>query len=587
MSGTTIRKALGDQEAKLSELKSRFQSIMGWFDADIFNMVIKKMNSNRGDLKESVGNWITNLHNMSAEQSKRFLNIIKKEYSDTRDLVPIFKKYMKTKSLTQQEREIVVTQIRDIAKVMGLGAIAIAPIPGSELLIPPIIALGKKYGVNLLPESEEKESTSLPIVKREFWDKVFEEVIKEETLLTEGGVAGHMQHPFDDMGLTFGDLKKMFKLGLSGKLNIEGNPSEKLDGQNLFVTFKDGKLYAARNKGDIKSGGMDYESIASKFKGRGEIEKAFTQSFQDLESAIQNLTDKQQMMIFKNGTSWMNLEVLYPGSANVINYDGAYIVFHGSSLYNKSGEKVKEYPEYARILGGMIKQVNAQTQKTFSIAKPKIVSIAKSKKFDEQLNSLTTKLQTLQDQMNCKDSDTLGMWHQRWWEKYIDSNAEKLGVEVDDKLREKLVKRWAFNDKSFSLNGQNIKDEALLAWAKDVDKTTVTDQLKKNIRPFELLVLRFGAEVLKNVNDVMALNPEKTVEKIKSDVESAIETLSNSTDVNDLKVLNTQLSRLKAAGGLKSIVPLEGIVFTFKGKSYKLTGAFAPINQLLGYFKFK
>jgi hypothetical protein len=38
---------------------------------------------------------------------------------------------------------------------------------------------------------------------------------------------------------------------------------------------------------------------------------------------------------------------------------------------------------------------------------------------------------------------------------------------------------------------------------------------------------------------------------------------------------------------MDAIVPLEGIVFTFNGKTYKLTGAFAPINQLLGYFKFK
>ena len=84
----------------------------------------------------------------------------------------------------------------------------------------------------------------------------------------------------------------------------------------------------------------------------------------------------------------------------------------------------------------------------------------------------------------------------------------------------------------------------------------------------------------------MALNPEKTTQKIRTDVETAIETLSSSTNVDDLKVLNTQLKRIKAAGGIESIVPLEGIVFNFNGKTYKLTGVFAPINQLLGYFKF-
>ena len=52
MNPKSIQKALSDREAKLSELKSRFISIFGWFDADIFNMVISKFNSKRGKIKE-------------------------------------------------------------------------------------------------------------------------------------------------------------------------------------------------------------------------------------------------------------------------------------------------------------------------------------------------------------------------------------------------------------------------------------------------------------------------------------------------------------------------------------------------------
>ena len=589
MSGTNIRKALGDREAKLSELKSRFKSVMGWFDADIFNMVIAKMNSNRGDLKEeiiieSVGEWTQSLRNMSKAHAQQFLNMISKEYRDTKNLLPLIKKYAKTRNLTQQERQIVLQQLKDIAKVMGLGTIAFAPIPGSEFLIPPIIALGKKYGINVLPESEDNERLS--VVTREFWREVFTEVANDESILKEGGVAGHMTHPFEDMGLTFGDMKEMFRIGLSGEISVTGAPSEKLDGQNLFVTFKDGKLYAARNKGDIKRGGMDYRDLKLKFGGRGEIEKAFVYAFDDLQNAIGNLSNKQQQLVFKDGNAWMNLEVMYPGSANVINYDGAYVVFHGSSLYNEDGEKIKEYPEYANLLANMIKQINQDTQDTFSIAKPKALKITQSKNYKQKLQSFTSALQKLQDKFNLKDSDTLGLWHQRWWENYIQDQGEELELNIDDKLMNGLVKRWAFYDKSFALNNKNIPDEQTLTWAKEVDKTKVSDQLKKNIEPFESLVLRFGAEVLKNVDDVMALNPDKTVEKIKDEVGMAIKKLSDSNDIKDLEVLKKQLKRIKAAGGMESIVPLEGIVFTYNGKTYKLTGAFAPINQLLGYFKF-
>ena len=53
-----------------------------------------------------------------------------------------------------------------------------------------------------------------------------------------------------------------------------------------------------------------------------------------------------------------------------------------------------------------------------------------------------------------------------------------------------------------------------------------------------------------------------------------------------LKVLKQQLDKLNAIGGTKAIVPSEGLVFKYKGKTYKFTGAFAPINQITGLIYF-
>ena len=41
-----------------------------------------------------------------------------------------------------------------------------------------------------------------------------------------------------------------------------------------------------------------------------------------------------------------------------------------------------------------------------------------------------------------------------------------------------------------------------------------------------------------------------------------------------------------AIGGTRAIVPSEGIVFKYKGKTYKFTGAFAPVNQITGLMSF-
>ena len=57
-------------------------------------------------------------------------------------------------------------------------------------------------------------------------------------LLVEGGAYGHMAHPFDDKDLTFKDLKNIIERGLGGQLNREDNVTEKLDGQNLMISWR-------------------------------------------------------------------------------------------------------------------------------------------------------------------------------------------------------------------------------------------------------------------------------------------------------------------------------------------------------------
>ena len=55
-----------------------------------------------------------------------------------------------------------------------------------------------------------------------------------------------MSHPFDDRDLTFADLKEMIRRSLAGELNVEKEVTEKLDGQNLMFSWKDGELVRLR-----------------------------------------------------------------------------------------------------------------------------------------------------------------------------------------------------------------------------------------------------------------------------------------------------------------------------------------------------
>jgi hypothetical protein len=112
-----------------------------------------------------------------------------------------------------------------------------------------------------------------------------------EALLLEGGAAGHLAHPFEDGDLTFNDMKEMIKRGLVGGLDKEAPVTEKLDGQNIAFSFKDGKIIFGRNKGHVRDGGknaLDVKGITQQFAGRGGIEKAFVGAAEDLQVQFQN-----------------------------------------------------------------------------------------------------------------------------------------------------------------------------------------------------------------------------------------------------------------------------------------------------------
>jgi hypothetical protein len=422
--------------------------------------------------------------------------------------------------------------------------------------------------------------------------KIQENFQRDVELLIEGGAYGHMSHPFDDNNLTFSDLKQIIINGIGGKLDREDGVTEKLDGQNLMVSWVDGKLKAARNKGHLKNRGKTAPTtsgVKSMFSGRGDIQKAFVGAMKDLEKAIGKLSDAQQEKVFGNGTKWMNLEVMYPATANVVDYDVAEIVFHGTIEYDDSGRAVGQPKDSARMLAGMIKQVNQSVQKMFRIGKPNFLQVPKSQNFGKLKGKFLGQLNKLQSEYALKDNDRLGEYHQSYWREYVFNASKQFKVSLKPDQFVKLVNRWAYFDKSYKI--QDIKKDykdnpKFLDWILSTDKNDVQKIFKDNIKPFEVLFFSVGAEILKNISGYMAASPNKTVQKMRKEVIQALRDLKSGGKVDKLKKLRIQIEKLEAIGGLDAIVPSEGVVFKYKGKTYKFTGAFAPINQILGSLKF-
>jgi hypothetical protein len=406
-----------------------------------------------------------------------------------------------------------------------------------------------------------------------------------EGLLVEGGAYGHMNHPFDvEMNLTFGDLKAIIKGALNGNLELA---REKTDGQALAISWRDDRgLIAARNKSHLKNKGAEaltIKGVADKFANRGGLTDAYNFAMKDLESAIKGLSKAQRDTIFQQGASFMNLEVIYPTSVNVIPYDQPLLVFHNTTEYNEKGEGIGANQSAARILAGMIKQINKDVQSNYTIQGPPVTELPKSQKLSAQQSKFESMLKKLQSEFKLKDSDGVADYHQAWWEQWVDKNSPET---LTNKEKMGLVKRWAFNDKGFRLDNKNIESDKVLQWAKKVDKLDRDKISKENTMKFEEIFLGVGAEVLSFMSSVLAANPDKAVRDMKKELDTTIKAVQKSGDPKKIEKLRLELERLARLGGKEKIVPNEGIVFVYKGNTYKLTGAFAPLNQILGLMYF-
>ena len=412
--------------------------------------------------------------------------------------------------------------------------------------------------------------------------QLIKENINESKLLQEGGAYGHMSHPFDtDINLTFGQLKDIVNRALEGTLEFT---REKTDGQALAISWRDGRLVAARNKGHLKNKGenaLDIKGVSDKFQGRGGLSDAYNYAMKDLSNAIKSLSDKQRDKIFKQGACFMNLEVIYPTSVNVIPYGQALLVFHGTMEFNMDGVAIGENGDAAKILAGMIKQVNKDVQDNYTIQGPPIVKLPKSQDLSTKRSKYSSMISKLQKEFSLKDTDGVANYHQSWWEQWVDKNSPS---SLDNKTKMGLVKRWAFMEKGFRLDKKNFSDEKTLEWAKKTDKDDQKKIGKKNLMKFEQIFLGLGAEVLEFTSSALTVNADGAVRDMKKRIDKTIKDVKKSGDPKKIEKLKLELGRLKSIGGSKKIVPNEGIVFLYKGNTFKLTGTFASVNQILGIF---
>ena len=417
--------------------------------------------------------------------------------------------------------------------------------------------------------------------------------------LIEGGLHGHMSHMHENPELTFKQIKDVFQRAASGEL--EG--TEKTDGQNLYVSYsvKDGKAKAVRNKTQIRAGGLDAEALANQYRDHPNpnVRNAFVDTFDAFEKVVQRMSPEQQIKFFgEDADVFYNAEVMDPRSANVIYYDIPTLLIHrvGHVRVNPETNKIEpvDITEYAEALESQL----ASTQEDL-----------KDRKFNVELNALR-QLQKLDD-----DSIAAAAIAELEEEigKYGISDGQTVGEYITAKLlvgpfadldvpmenMQDLIKRiLGMKEKERDKKGEevlrNIPVKRMIRGvAPDAAKRIKAfvknsgSLFMEEVAPIETIIHNFAVEILKAFDSAFIFNNEAEAERLRKEVRKAIDIIQASErgDREDrMEILQRQLNKLKSAENIANAA--EGFVFDIDGHTYKFTGNFAPINQILGLFKY-
>lgn len=409
--------------------------------------------------------------------------------------------------------------------------------------------------------------------------------------INEGGAYGHLAHPFEDMSLRMQDVKEMITAAVNGAFGPDNFVQEKVDGQQLSITWKDGEMRAARNKGQLKNFGKDslsVDGIANMFAGRGNLEVAFNSAMKDLSSSISSLSDSVKETYFGNGKKFASIEIITPITQNTVPYGQNLLVFHGVIEYDENGSPIGEDKQAARDLGNLIADANAAAQETFFVRGPQDISLKPLPNTSARESYYAERLAQIMKDSGTNLSSSVEDYATQNARKILQELANRDKMDIPSQYLDALGKRVAGIDKSFTAP-QIKKSLGPVAgdWFLELEKTQGKDIRKQAYRPLESIFLELGAEVMKNVSSFLSANPTQAAESMRKEIDSAINKIRKDGGEEEVKKLEHELSRIADAGGLDSVVPSEGVTFLYKGKVYKFTGIFAALNQIRGMIAYK
>ena len=430
-----------------------------------------------------------------------------------------------------------------------------------------------------------------------------------------GGRAGHMSHLYDNPMLTFEKLKEVFKKAATGELR----GTEKTDGQNISISYSvlRNEAVAIRNDDHAYKRGFNSDDLIAymaaespAFKGSRtgrsrkkketpiHVRNAYAQALETFEIFAQSLAPELQLEFFgQDADIFYNAEVMSASSRNAINYDVESLLIHrvGHQAYDEEKQDTVSMPraeaeEKAIKLEAYLEEFyNSMSAEGMGLqvgAVLQLQNLSTGAIYDESI----LRLNKLMSENDLSDDNNIGQLIIENLENIVKQHMPDLNVAT----RKLLYRRMYAEYYGQPVKGQGIDSRTIYKSASDItpeDKEKLKfliDSSKKTIKdvvaPLEEIIHDFSVEMLRSLDSTFILDNRKEVESLQKKVSSIIQVIENSNSEEAKEFLAQQMKKLKSVENI--VTAAEGFVFDFDGHTYKFTGNFAPMNQLLGLQKF-
>ncbi|MEG1363731.1 MAG: hypothetical protein RSC92_04810 [Clostridia bacterium] len=380
------------------------------------------------------------------------------------------------------------------------------------------------------------------------------------------GTAGHIKHPYELYNYTTRDIIKLTDDLL---ININNYKySEKVDGFNLFVSWKD-KLILARNKTDLKSKDKDVEYYKQYYINKQLYNMCVTLDFA-CESLSYFITKNKLEYLFDNGDIWLNIEILSPFTNNIIEYNNNKIILHS---IHKNDEIISIDLDF----GGKYKYFTLSNHSDIYIDQEN--KSYKDMIIDNLLNDTVEfkntlkSYNTLLEYYKVNAISIINKEYKLFYKKDIINGS--LVNFISDRIIATMTSNNLPRISEYKKNNtyDNIDD----SFVKYIDNNTYM-YINKIRNYIELYYIKLGYHVLNYVENT--INTEYTYFE-----ETLTKIYKYETKNNQINKYFDKIFYNFASLNLK--LKTEGIVIIYNNDTIKLTGIFGSLNQILFDYKNK